>query len=270
MENKTRIVQQIQTLWQQLQNQQPLVHCITNSVANNFAANVVLAIGASPAMIDNPFEAEQFAQIAGAVSINTGTPTTEQTEAMLKAACAARQANVPWVLDPVGYGAVLPWRSQTVNALLDHHPNIIRGNASEIAALAGTQSTAKGVDSTLDSEQVLEYAKTLLPLSQCIAISGATYYIISQTYGVIAIRGGSALQPRITAMGCALGAVCAAYHALTSCSALAAIAAHAHFALAAEKAEQRSQGIGSFQVAFMDSLFQLHPDDFNLIDLKQF
>ena len=45
--------------WTALQTQQPLVQCITNSVAANYAANV-FRLRASPAMIDNPFEAESF------------------------------------------------------------------------------------------------------------------------------------------------------------------------------------------------------------------
>lgn len=268
MQSSTEIIEQIQDLWQQLQNQQPLVHCITNSVASNFAANVLLAIGASPAMIDNPFEAEQFAQIAGAVSINTGTPTTEQIQAMFKAVKGANTVSTPWVLDPVGYGAILSWRSESVDQLLSFQPQIIRGNASEIAALAGSQSSAKGVDSTLDSNQVLTQAQSLLKKSQCIAISGATDYILSNEFGSIAIAGGSALQPKITAMGCALGAVCAAYHAVSQSSALAAIAAHSHFALAAEKAAQQAQGVGSFQVAFLDALYQIQSADFKNIALK--
>lgn len=269
MHNKTDIIQQIQDLWQHLQDQQPLVHCITNSVASNFAANVVLAIGASPAMIDNPFEAEQFAQIAGALSINTGTPTTEQTQAMFKAVKGANTAGTPWVLDPVGYGAILSWRSETVDDLLTFQPHIIRGNASEIAALAGNQSSAKGVDSTLQSDQALQHAQSLLNSSPCIAISGATDYILSQEFGIIAITSGSVLQPKVTAMGCALGAVCAAYHAVSQSSALAAIAGHCHFALAAQNAAEQAQGIGSFQVAFLDALDQLKPEDFNHIDLKR-
>src|SRR5699024_8085632 len=96
--------------WTQLQTQQPLVQCITNSVAANYAANVLLAAGASPAMIDNPWEAESFTSIAAALSINLGTPTTEQMQAMQISAQTAQRTNTPWVLDPVGYGSILKWR----------------------------------------------------------------------------------------------------------------------------------------------------------------
>lgn len=78
---------------------------------------------------------------------------------MLISARTAQQQQTPWVLDPVGYGAVLRWRSETVDQLLNFKPNIIRANASEISTLAGNQTESKGVDSTLNSQDVYEQAK---------------------------------------------------------------------------------------------------------------
>ena len=172
MSSKKQLIEQIIQAWHELQRQTPLVQCMTNSVANNYVANILLAAGASPAMIDNPFEAGSFTQISSALSINIGTPTTEQTQAMLISAQTAQQHQVPWVLDPVGYGVVLKWRSETVDQLLHFKPTIIRGNASEISTLAGSQTQSKGVDSTLDSQDVYAQAKSLLQHAECIAISG--------------------------------------------------------------------------------------------------
>lgn len=276
MNNTSNILQSIQTLWLKLQDTQPLVHCITNSVANNFAANVCLAVGASPAMIDNKQEAGNFARIASALSINTGTPTPEQALAMQYATQSANAEQTPWVLDPVGYSETLAWRSQIVDDLLQYHPTILRGNASEIATLAGAQSSSKGVDSTLDSKQVINQAQQLLGTCDCVAISGKTDYILSKALGILAITGGSNLQPKVTAMGCALGAVCAAYLGVMEESqpaALAAIAAHVHFAVAAQIAEEKmtmqNVGIGSFQMLFLDALFQITADDFEKVEINQ-
>ena len=276
MNNASNILQSIQTLWQKLQDTQPLVHCITNSVANNFVANVCLAIKASPAMIDNKQEAGNFARIASALSINTGTPTPEQALAMQYAAQSANAEHTSWVLDPVGYSEILAWRSQIVDDLLKYHPTIIRGNASEIATLAGAQSSSKGVDSTLDSKQVIDQAQQLLGTCDCVAISGKTDYILSKALGIIAITGGSNLQPKVTAMGCALGAVCAAYLGVMEedqSPVLAAIAAHVHFAVAAQIAEKKmiaqNAGIGSFQIFFLDALFQITADDFEKVEINQ-
>ena len=124
----------------------PLVHCMTNQVVQEITANVLLAAGASPAMIVDINETADFARIASALLINVGTLTAHQFDAMVPAIESANAAGVPWVLDPVAAG-VLPWRDDKLKALLTLHPAVIRGNGSEILALAGMGSGGKGVDS---------------------------------------------------------------------------------------------------------------------------
>ncbi|CAM9211654.1 hydroxyethylthiazole kinase [Acinetobacter bereziniae] len=251
------ILQKVVDAWTELQTQQPLVHCITNSVAANYAANILLAAGASPAMIDNPFEAESFASIAAALSINLGTPTSEQMQAMQISAQTVANKNTPWVLDPVGYGPFLKWRSEMVDQLVLFHPTIIRGNASEISALAGNQVESKGVDSAVSSNEVYLQAQALLNHSECVAISGESDFILSkELHHVIQINGGSFLQPKVTATGCALGALIAAYSAVTT-PAIATISAHIHFAIAGKLAFEKASAVGSFNVAFLDEIYQM-------------
>ena len=254
------ILEKVVEAWTELQTQQPLVHCITNSVAANYAANVLLAAGASPAMIDNPFEAESFASIAAALSINLGTPTTEQMQAMKIAAQTASAKNTPWVLDPVGYGAFLKWRSEMTDQLVLLNPTVIRGNASEISTLAGNQVESKGVDSTVSSNEVYLKALPLLAHSECVAISGESDFILSKELNaVIQVNGGSFLQPKVTATGCALGALIAAYCAVATPT-IATIAAHIHFAIAGKLAFEKAQTVGSFNVAFLDEIYTLSAD----------
>ncbi|OTG82250.1 hydroxyethylthiazole kinase [Acinetobacter sp. ANC 4648] len=249
--------------WAQLRLQQPLVQCITNSVASNYAANVLLAAGASPAMIDNPFEAMSFASIAAALSINLGTPTTEQMQAMQISAETVVKKGTPWVLDPVGYGPFLEWRSEMVDQLVKLKPTVIRGNASEISTLAGSQVISKGVDSTLKSTEVYIQAKSLLQHAECIAISGESDFILSKELNiVIQINGGSYLQPKVTATGCALGALIAAYSAVSTPT-IAAIAAHVHFAIAGKLAFSKTQSVGSFNVAFLDEIYEITAEKIN-------
>ncbi|CEI50897.1 MAG: hydroxyethylthiazole kinase [Pseudomonadota bacterium] len=251
------ILQKVVDAWTELQTQQPLVHCITNSVAANYAANILLAAGASPAMIDNPFEAESFASIAAALSINLGTPTSEQMQAMQISAQTVANKNTPWVLDPVGYGPFLKWRSEMVDQLVLLHPTIIRGNASEISALAGNQVESKGVDSAVSSNEVYLQAQALLNHCECVAISGESDFVLSkELHHVIQINGGSFLQPKITATGCALGALIAAYSAVTT-PAIATISAHIHFAIAGKLAFEKASAVGSFNVAFLDEIYQM-------------
>ena len=133
----------------------PLVHCITNDVVQEITANVLLAMGASPAMVIACEEAAHFAAISSSVLINVGTPRPDSLEAMHLAAKSAVRHNVPWVLDPVAAG-VIPWRDKMIQGLLALHPTVIRGNASEILALAGMGKGGKGVDSTDSSDAALE------------------------------------------------------------------------------------------------------------------
>ena len=261
LNNQTDVIlQKVVDAWTELQTQQPLVHCITNSVAANYAANVLLAAGASPAMIDNPFEAESFASIAAALSINLGTPTTEQMQAMQISAQTVSTKNTPWVLDPVGYGAFLKWRSEMVDQLILLNPTVIRGNASEISTLAGNQVESKGVDSTVSSNEVYLQALPLLAHSECVAISGESDFILSKELNaVIQVNGGSFLQPKVTATGCALGALIAAYCAVANPT-IATISAHIHFAIAGKLAFEKAQTVGSFNVAFLDEIYTLSAD----------
>ena len=256
----TWIIQMVIEAWQNLQKQQPLVQCITNSVATNYVANVLLAAGASPAMIDNPFEAESFANITSALSINLGTPTPDQMQAMKISAETVSKKSIPWVLDPVGYGAILKWRSDMADTLVSLKPTIIRGNASEISALAGNQVQSKGVDSTVASHEVYKQALPLLQNCECVAISGESDFILSKELNaVIQVNGGSFLQPKITATGCALGALIAAYCAVTTPT-IATISAHIHFAIAGKLAFEKNQTVGRFNVVFLDEIYSLNVD----------
>jgi len=119
-----------------LRSEAPLVQCITNGVAMNVAANVLLAAGASPAMVAAPEEAGEFAGYAGAVTINIGTLSSESVAGMEAAAAGAVRAGTPWVLDPVAHQATA-YRRATIARLMALKPTIIRGNASETSRSPG-------------------------------------------------------------------------------------------------------------------------------------
>jgi len=247
-----------------LRARRPLVQCLTNTVSTNFVANALLAAGASPAMVDNPEEAALFAGIADAVLINLGTPTGAQVAAMRLAAEAARHAGKPWVLDPIAAGA-LPWRGAIARELLGFRPAAIRGNASEIIGLAGLagvgESAAggggKGVDSTDQAGDTVAASLGLLAHASAVSASGPVDHVVGLVDGraaLIRIAGGSALLPRVTATGCALGALVAAYAAVAPDALTALVAAHTHVSAAAELAEAVASHPGSFAAAFIDAL----------------
>ena len=152
------------------------MHCITNDVVQEITANVLLTMGASPAMVIACEEAAHFAAISSSVLINVGTPRPESLEAMHLAAKSAVRHNVPWVLDPVAAG-VIPWRDKMIQGLLALHPTVIRGNASEILALAGTGKGGKGVDSTDSSDAALEASvKLAREYNTIVCVTGKTDY----------------------------------------------------------------------------------------------
>lgn len=177
---------------------------------------------------------------------------------MRLAAAAAHEAGKPWVLDPIGAGG-LPWRGGVALELLQHQPAMIRGNASEIIGLAGLGEGARGVDSRTDPSAAVDSAVKLLDSAGAVSASGAVDHVLGRvgatpTPTLVRIGGGNALLTRVTAVGCALGALAAAYGAVTSDPLTALVAAHTHFAVAAELAAEQASRPGSFAVAFLDAL----------------
>jgi hydroxyethylthiazole kinase len=248
-------------LLEELRVQSPLVQCVTNAVVTNFTANVLLAVGAAPAMVDIPSEAGEFAAVASAVLINLGTPREEQRAAMVEAVQAANAAETPWVLDPVAIGA-LSVRTALAHQLVGLRPRIIRGNASEILALAGAGVGGRGVDSTEGSLAALEAAKRLAAsFSSTVAVSGAVDLIVGPDGEAVGVANGHPLLTRVTGGGCALGAVMAAFATLTDDPLLAATAATGVYTVAAEQAAVRAQGPGSFALEFVDRLSGITCDD---------
>jgi hydroxyethylthiazole kinase len=237
-----------------LRRQAPLVHCITNLVADNFTANALLAVGASPAMVVAEEEAGGFAAVAGALLVNVGTLTAPDVRAMHAAAAGARAAGRPWVLDPVAAGA-LPYRTRVVAELLAHRPTVVRGNASEILAVAGAAAGGKGVDSTAGSTEALPRARELAArLGAVVAVSGAVDFV-TDGEEVVAVPGGNPIITRVTAVGCALGAVIAAFLAAAPTPLRAAVAGSALFKLAAGRAGRTARGPGTLAATFLDQLF---------------
>jgi hydroxyethylthiazole kinase len=239
-----------------LRARRPLVQALTNTVSTNFVANVLLSAGASPAMVDNPEEAGLFAGIADAVLINLGTPTAAQVESMRLAAAAAQKAGKPWVLDPIAAGG-LPWRGAVAAELLGFRPAVVRGNASEIIGLAGLGGGARGVDSSADPAAAVPAAVDLLAHAAAVSASGPVDHVVGRVDGrtvLLKIAGGSALLPRVTATGCSLGALVAAYAAVARDPLTGRVAAHVQFSAAAELAEAQAKHPGSFAVAFIDAL----------------
>ena len=159
----------------------PLAPSITNTVTQSFVANAQLAVGGSAAMVYLPDEGECVAALGGAVYINLGTlmPVYEQTVPATARACAA--AATPWVLDPVGVG-IGSLRTRLIEAVRENPPTILRGNASEIIAVADLLRRGREFAS-----QTFDYFET--------------YTVIALVYLIITLllsKGVSMMEGRLT------------------------------------------------------------------------
>lgn len=237
----------------------PLVQCITNAVVTNFTANVLLAVGASPAMTDVQGEGGVFAELADGLLVNTGTPTAEQRGAAYEAVGARLRAGRAWVLDPVAVG-VLPVRTALARDLLQHRPAIVRGNASEIIGLAGGTG-GRGTDATHGVDAARDAAAALAgQAGAAVAVSGPVDLVRAPDGGVVRVPHGTPLLTRVTGGGCALGALMAAFTAVRADAAAAAVAATTVYTLAAEDVAADCGGPGSFAVALLDRLHTITPE----------
>ena len=239
-----------------LRARSPLIHCMTNDVVQTFTANVLLALGASPAMVIESDEAAQFAALADALLINIGTLTRERAQAMQAAIDSANRNATPWTLDPVAVGA-LGFRTGFAREIIAQGPAAIRGNASEILALVEGHGGGRGVDSIASADAALDAARLLAERSGAVvAVTGERDYV---TDGVrtLAVEGGDPLMTRVVGTGCALSAVVAACVALPGERLVNVAAACWLMKTAGSRAVAQSRGPGSFTPAFLDALYLL-------------
>ncbi|MFV0345175.1 MAG: hydroxyethylthiazole kinase [Bacteroidales bacterium] len=239
----------------------PLVHNITNFVVMNNTANALLAVGASPVMAHAVEEVRDMLGIASALVINMGTLNPEWVEGMIEAGRAAVEKSVPVIFDPVGAGAT-PYRNEVAAKIIKEcRPCFIRGNASEIMALAKETVVTKGVDSSASSNAAVEAAKKLaIETGAVVVVSGAEDYI-TDGVEVLSVVNGSEMMARVTGMGCTATAILAAFASVNPNRIYAAAHAMAVMSVAGEIAAKQSSGNGSMQINFLDTLYNLGEED---------
>ncbi|KAL8262844.1 hypothetical protein R6Q59_024192 [Mikania micrantha] len=241
-----------------LRQQSPLIQCITNLVSMDLMANTLLAAGASPAMIHSILEIPDFTPHTQAVLINVGTLTPEWLPAMKAAAGVANRLAKPWVLDPAAVGAS-GFRLKACLELIELKPTVIRGNGSEIICLSmASIGSTKGADSLHESSDAVEAAKSLAKSSGAIvAISGSVDFV-TDGQRVVGAHNGLPMMQKITASGCAVTALIAAFVAVDPSHAFEATAsAFSVFGLAGEIGMGLANGPASLRMHLIDSLHGL-------------
>lgn len=256
----------------------PMAGSVTNTVTIDFVANAQLAVGGSAAMVYLPDEGECLVAAGGAVYLNMGTQFPIYTETIPRTAAAAFNAGKPWVIDPVGIG-IGQQRTDLLLEVKQYKPTIIRGNASEIIALAGLWdlagtaedlSRARGVDSTDEVAAARDAAVALARYTGgAVAVSGEVD-LVTNGEVVAYSHGGSSLMSKVTGFGCSQGGVLAVY-ACVADPFTAALAGVAHYNIAGRRAEELASAPASFKVAFIDELYKVSPEEIaeNPLELEE-
>ncbi len=241
----------------ELRERRPLVHQITNYVVMNETANATLALGALPVMAHAPQEVEEMAAVAGALVLNIGTLSEHWVEAML---LAGRAASGPIVLDPVGAGATR-FRTETAKQLLAELPvAVVRGNAAEIATLAGRDAEIRGVESIDVGGSAEELAREAARALGVVASVTGPVDHVSDGERVLSVANGHELLGTVSGTGCMSTAITGAFLATKPDAPLEAAAeALAAFGVAGEDAAREAKGPGTFHALLYDALYSLDP-----------
>lgn len=221
----------------------PRVHCITNTVAQAFTANVLLAAGAVPAMTVSPEEVGAFVGMSGALLVNLGTLDRDRRVAIDVAIESATDQNVPWVLDPVFIDRV-PFRAELAHDLIERGARALRLNAAEFRAISATEPSARNI---------AQYARER---GTVVALTGATDMVADGARHA-SVANGHPWMAKVTAVGCANSALVAACIAVEPDPWKAAVSAVLIGGIAGEIAAGAAQGPGSFSAAYVDAIYAL-------------
>lgn len=231
-----------------------LIHCITNPISINQTANTILALGASPIMAEHPLEVEEITKTASSLLLNTGNITDVRMESMKISLKAANRMGIPVTLDAVGT-ACSALRKRFVRELLkEGRFAVIKGNASEILALADDTYTDAGVDAgkDIDSALLRQAVTDLSSDTNAIVIATGKTDIIGFEGTLTEVKGGSEKLASVTGTGCMSGAVIATY--LARENTLQSVKDACRFFKKCGEAAGASKGPGTFMVNLLDAL----------------
>ena len=235
----------------------PLIHHITNWVTIYECANMTRALGALPVMAHASEECVDMTKISSALVLNIGTLTSEIIDAMILSATAANEKKIPVVLDAVGVGAT-KFRDEMAAKILDSvHIDIIKGNYSEIAKLAGENAETKGVEATSINADPEQVAKEFAKAKSSVVVMTGKEDIISDGIKTFIVKNGHELMGSIVGTGCMAASVIGSFTSVNPDYCDASRDALCYFGIAGELAAEKSNGPGSFKVNLYDEVFNL-------------
>ena len=274
--DETILLNKIDNTLKDIKEKNALTHCITNSVTINDCANAVLAIGGSPFMAEDAEELEEVVTIADVLVINIGKLSKNQIESMQISAETANRTNTPIVLDPVGVGVTELRNKTTMNLIENYDIAAIRGNISEIKAIAklvgvlDESNVAKGVDVNVDdiiTEENLkangELISSLANELNTVILASGPIDILSDGTTTVAIDNGDDMMPLITGSGCMLSSIvgsCVGGSNPFDGSLIAILAMNIAGEKARAKVDKRDEGTGSFRAYLIDYLYKTNSE----------
>jgi hydroxyethylthiazole kinase len=247
----------LQAVLSEVRLQQPLVHHITNWVTIGDCANVCKSFGASPVMAHAREEVTEMAGLASALVLNIGTLTTELVESMLLAGEVANRRNIPVVLDVCGSGAT-SFRDEACERILRQlRVEVIKGNASEIAKVAGCDVRTRGVDAGAVADDPGELARSLAHRRQAVVVVTGETDVVADAERTFRIANGHRLMAHLVGTGCMATSVIGTFAAVEPDLLKAAVAGLCCYEIAAEIAAEKSAGPGTFKMHLFDAVYQL-------------
>jgi len=251
---------EIYQLLAKVRNEKPLIHHITNWVTIYDCANIVKVFGASPVMAHAKEEVADMTRIAQALVLNIGTLTPELVYSMKVAANTANEKNIPVVLDVCGAGAT-PLRNIKSYELLDNTTiNIVKGNASEIAKVAGENVVTKGVDSTKVGKNLIELAHRFAKAKNCTVVITGEEDIIADSSKCFTVKNGHEIMTHVVGTGCMATSIIGTFAAIESDYATAAACGLVCYEIASEIAAEKTAGPGTFKEQLYDAVFNLNEE----------
>lgn len=256
------MLKQINIIRNSVQEQSPLIHCITNPISINQCANAVLAIGARPMMAEHPLEVAEITATAQALVLNLGNITDARMESMMISSAVASENNIPFVIDLVGVACSELRRNFAYKLIEKNFPTLIKGNYSEINAIYNSSYKSAGVDADalLDINSISNVAVMLAKKYNTIVLASGKTDIITDGKKLVYVNNGTPKLAEITGTGCMLGALCGCY--LSVCRNInAAVTACTVLGICGELSVT-DKGNGSFVVNLINNLSVLSDTNF--------
>lgn len=257
------MLNQINKVLKDVREKTPLIQAITNYVTINDCANILLCLGASPAMCEAKEEVEEFVSLVSSLYINLGTLTKEQEEACILAAARAAELNKPVIIDPVACGAISRKMDIMQKLLSVGKVSVIKGNVGEIKSLAGFQGKVRGVDSVDDGDDAVEACKSLAAKYKTVVVATGKTDIITDGKRVCLIDNGTDALTLVTGAGCMAGALTAATASVCEDKFFSSAAAILLMGLAGEMAAGSMEKVlpGTFRMKLFDFIYSITQED---------